>query len=93
MPPQSATPPAGTASPAARVVWEPSEQGETLLAMLFPHLAGLRVHRVEDHALMEALLAQDGPEGFAAAWLRARGFAEAAVADPLLQRAATLSGR
>ena len=48
MPPQSATPPAGTASPAARVVWEPSEQGETLLAMLFPHLAGLRVHRVED---------------------------------------------
>ena len=48
MPPQSATPPAGTASPAARAVWEPSEQGETLLAMLFPHLAGLQVHRVED---------------------------------------------
>ena len=50
MPPQSATPPAGAASPAARIVWTPSGQGETLLAMLFPHLAGLRVHRVEELA-------------------------------------------
>ena len=40
--------PAGRASPAARVVWDVGEQGQALLAVLFPHLAGLRVHRVED---------------------------------------------
>jgi transposase len=40
--------PAGPASPAARVVWDVGEQGQVLLAVLFPHLAGLRVHRVED---------------------------------------------
>jgi hypothetical protein len=39
--------PAGP-SPATRVVWDVSEQGQALLAVLFPHLAGLRVHRVED---------------------------------------------
>ena len=48
MPDQSVTLPAGPASPAARVVWDVSEQGQALLAVLFPHLAGLRVHRVED---------------------------------------------
>ncbi|HEY6313160.1 MAG TPA: ISL3 family transposase, partial [Streptosporangiaceae bacterium] len=47
MPPQSAMPPAGVAS-APRLVWDVSEQGESLLTALFPHLAGLRVHRVED---------------------------------------------
>jgi hypothetical protein len=36
------------AAAAAVRVREPSEQGGALLAMLFPHLAGLRVHRVED---------------------------------------------
>ena len=36
------------AATAAIRVWEPSEQGEALLALLFPHLAGLRVYRVED---------------------------------------------
>ena len=41
-------PPAGPATSAARVVWDVSEQGQALLAVLFPHLAGLRVHRVED---------------------------------------------
>jgi transposase len=40
-------PPAGAAS-APRLVWEVSELGGSLLAVLFPHLAGLRVHRVED---------------------------------------------
>jgi transposase len=40
-------PPAGAAS-APRLVWDVSEQGESLLTALFPHLAGLRVHRVED---------------------------------------------
>ena len=40
-------PPAWAATAAVRV-WEVSDQGEDLLAMLFPHLAGLRVRRVED---------------------------------------------
>ncbi len=40
-------PPAGAATAAVRA-WEVPDQGEGLLAMLFPHLAGLRVHRVED---------------------------------------------
>jgi type IV secretion system protein VirB4 len=31
-------------------------------------------NRVEDHTLMDALLAQEGPEGFAAAWFRHHGF-------------------
>ena len=46
-------PPAGAAS-APRLVWDVSEQGEGLLTVLFPHLAGLRVHRVEDigHAVV-----------------------------------------
>jgi len=53
LPPQSVMPPAGAAS-VPRLVWDVSEQGESLLAALFPHLAGLRVHRVEDigHAVM-----------------------------------------
>jgi len=53
LPPQSATPPAGAAS-APRLVWEVSEPGESLLTALFPHLAGLCVHRVEDigHAVV-----------------------------------------
>ena len=40
--------PAGPASSAARVVWDVSEQGQALLAVLFPHLAGLDLERVED---------------------------------------------
>jgi transposase len=40
-------PPAVPAS-AAVCAWEASGQGEGLLALLFPHLAGLRVDRVED---------------------------------------------
>jgi hypothetical protein len=47
LPDQSALPPAWAATAAVRV-WEVSDQGEDLLVMLFPHLAGLRVHRVED---------------------------------------------
>jgi transposase len=48
LPDQSAMLPAGPATSAARVVWDVSEQGQALLGVLFPHLAGLRVHRVED---------------------------------------------
>jgi type IV secretion system protein TrbE len=35
-------------------------------------------NRAEDHALMDDLLAKEGPEGFAPAWLRAHGFEEEA---------------
>ena len=54
--------PAGPASPAAGVVTDVSEQGQALLAVLFPHLAGLRVHRVEDtgEAVMIAASCQAG---------------------------------
>jgi len=47
LPVQSAMPPVGAASSSC-LVWEVSELGERLLTMLFPHLAGLRVHRMED---------------------------------------------
>jgi transposase len=40
-------PPVGAAS-VPRLVWDVSELGESLLTVLFPHLAGLRLHRVED---------------------------------------------
>jgi transposase len=48
-------PPAGAAS-VPRLAWDVSGPGESLLAVLFPHLAGLRVHRVEDigHAVVIA---------------------------------------
>ena len=49
-------PPAGAAS-APRLVWDVSEQGESLLTALFPHLAGLRVHRVEDRGDAVVILA------------------------------------
>jgi transposase len=39
-------PPARAAS-APRLAWDVSERGESLLTALFPHLAGLRVHRME----------------------------------------------
>jgi type IV secretion system protein VirB4 len=38
----------------------------------------LASNRAEDHALMDTLMAQEGPEGFAAAWFRAHGFTEEA---------------
>lgn len=46
-------PPAGAAS-APRLAWDVPGHGESLLSALFPHLAGLRVHRVEDigHAVV-----------------------------------------
>ena len=45
--PQSAMPPAGAATAAGRVL-EVSGPGEELLLMVFPHLRGLRIMRVED---------------------------------------------
>jgi hypothetical protein len=35
-------------------------------------------NRAEDHALMDAILAREGLEGFAPAWFRAHGFEEEA---------------
>jgi transposase len=49
-------PPTGAAS-APRLVWDVSEQGEGLLTALFPHLAGLRVRRVEDRGDAVVILA------------------------------------
>ena len=40
-------PPVGAAG-VPRLVWDVSELGESLLTVLFPHLAGLRLRRVED---------------------------------------------
>ena len=47
LPPSSAMPPVGAAG-VPRLVWNVSELGESLLTVLFPHLAGLRLCRVED---------------------------------------------
>ena len=41
-------------------------------------LACLASNTVEDHVLMDALLAQEGMEGFAARWLDVHGFHEEA---------------
>ena len=67
--------PAGPASSAARVVWDVSEQGQLLLAVLFPHLAGLRVHRVEDagDAVMIVASCQAGRPAARGAVRRRRG--------------------
>ncbi len=42
-------------------------------------LACLARNTAEDHALMDALLAREGREGFAAAWLRTNGFEKEAT--------------
>jgi len=42
--------PSAGAAIGPRGVWEVSELGESLLMVLFPHLSGLRVHRVENLA-------------------------------------------
>ena len=47
MPDQSVMLPAGR-QPGRPRLWDVAEQGQALLAVLFPHLAGLRVRRVED---------------------------------------------
>jgi type IV secretion system protein VirB4 len=42
-------------------------------------LACVARNSAEDHALMDILLAREGREGFAAAWLRAHHFTEEAT--------------
>ena len=62
--------PAGPVGSAVRVVWDVSEQGQALLAVLFPHLAGLRVHKVEDtgDAVVIAASCQAGDSVLPAVW-------------------------
>ena len=74
-----------TARPQRDVYYACTELGQRLFALPLGKLAlaCLARNRAEDHALMDTILAQEGREGFAAAWLRAQGFAKEAtyVAD------------
>ncbi len=69
-----------TARPQRDVYYACSELGQRLFHLpLSPlSLACLARNRAEDHALMDTLLAQEGQEGFAAAWLRTQGFTKEA---------------
>jgi type IV secretory pathway VirB4 component len=70
-----------TARPQRDVYYACTELGQRLFALpLDPMtLACVARNRAEDHALMDTLLAREGREGFAAAWLRAQGFPEEAT--------------
>ena len=70
----------GTRPPQRDVYVTHEELGQRLLSL--PHgpltLDCLARNSAEDHALMDDLMQQEGPEGFAAAWLRQHGHTEAA---------------
>jgi type IV secretion system protein VirB4 len=70
-----------TARPQRDVYYACTELGQRLFHLpLGPlALACVAQNRAEDHALMDMLLAQEGREGFAAAWLRAHHFSEEAT--------------
>ena len=82
-----------TARPQRDVYYACTELGQRLFHLpLGPvTLACVARNRAEDHALMDTLLAQEGREGFAAAWLRAQGCEEEAsyVEQTLRDRART----
>ncbi len=69
-----------TARPQRDVYYACTELGQRLFALpLGPRtLACVARNNAEDHALMDTILACEGQEGFAAAWLRAQGFPEEA---------------
>jgi type IV secretion system protein TrbE len=69
-----------TARPQRDVYYQCTELGQRLFHLpLGPlALACLARNRASDHVLMDKLLAEEGKEGFAAAWLRAQGFVEEA---------------
>src|SRR6266568_3582344 len=69
-----------TARPQRDVYYACTELGQRLFHMPLGELAlaCLARNRAEDHALMETIMTTEGREGFAAAWLRAQGFPEAA---------------
>jgi type IV secretion system protein VirB4 len=68
------------ARPQRDVYYACTELGQRLFALpLGPRtLACVARNSAEDHALMDTLLARDGREGFAAAWLRAQDLSEEA---------------
>jgi type IV secretory pathway VirB4 component len=70
-----------TSRPQRDVYYACTELGQRLFHLpLGPvALACVAQNRAEDHALMDTLLAQEGREGFAAAWLRAHDFPEEAT--------------
>jgi type IV secretory pathway VirB4 component len=70
-----------TARPQRDIYYACTELGQRLFHLpLSPlTLACVARNTAEDHELMDALLAREGREGFAAAWLRAQGFAEEAT--------------
>ena len=55
--------PAQFVMPAAVRTWGPHDQGESLLVMLFPYLAGLRVLRAEDTGDAVVVYASGGTGG------------------------------
>jgi type IV secretory pathway VirB4 component len=77
-----------TARPQRDVYYACTELGQRLFHLpLGPlTLACVARNHAEDHALMDTLLAQEGREGFAAAWLRAHHFPEEAQYVDTFQR-------
>jgi type IV secretion system protein TrbE len=70
-----------TARPQRDVYYASELSGKRLFTLhLSPVLlAMLARNRQEDHELMDAILAEHGPDGFAAAWLEGQGFPEHAA--------------
>jgi type IV secretion system protein VirB4 len=69
------------AQPQRDVYYSVRELGQQLVSLPLPKtvLDCLARNSAADHALIDRLLAQEGPEGFAPAWLRACGQEEAAT--------------
>ena len=82
-----------TARPQRDVYYACTELGQRLFHLpLGPlGLACLARNSAEDHALMETILVHEGREGFAAAWLRAQGYAQEAQDVEAHQRRATVT--
>src|SRR5215471_6777683 len=70
-----------TARPQRDVYYACTELGQRLFHLPLGELAlaCLARNTAKDHALMDTVLAQEGQEGFAAAWLRANGFEKEAT--------------
>jgi len=70
-----------TARPQRDVYYACTELGQRLFHLPLGELAlaCLARNTARDHALMDDLLAAEGPEGFAAAWLRTHGFEKEAT--------------
>ena len=70
-----------TARPQRDAYFAQRELGQQLISLPLPEpvLACLARNSAADHVLMDRLLGEEGPEGFAAAWLRACGQEEGAT--------------